>query len=108
MSKVCELTGKARFRANKVSHSNIKTRRFKYPNIVRKRWVIPELGQTLTLTLSASAFRTIAARGSLAKAILMEREENLSERLLAVRRALVKRNRTSAPVAAGAEAKHEI
>lgn len=91
MSKVCELTGKSRYKANKVSHSNIKTRRFKYPNILKKKWKLSELGRSFTITLSTSALRTIAARGGLVPAILMEKEENLSERLLSVKRELLRK-----------------
>lgn len=97
MSLVCEFTGKGRLKANKISHSNIKTRRFKFPNIVRKSWFIPELSRSLTLTLSSQAFRTIAKRGGFVNALMEEREENLSERLLGVRRQIEKLRRSAAP-----------
>lgn len=100
MSLVCELTGKKRFKANKVSHSNIKTRRFKYPNLMKKKWKIQELDQTHTLTLSAAALKIIDARGGIARAILEEKEAHLSDRLLRVKRDLIKKNRMSAIKAA--------
>lgn len=90
MSRVCELTGKSKLRANKVSHSNIKTRRPKYPSLVKRKWFINELGKSLSLKLSASALRTISARGGIENAILGEHEGNLSDRLLDVRRQIQK------------------
>ncbi len=96
MSLVCELTGKRRFKANKVSHSNIKTRRFKFPNLTKKKWKIQELSQTHTLTLSAAALKIIDVRGGLARAILEEKETHLSDRLLRVKRDLMKKNRMQA------------
>ena len=96
MSLVCELTGKRRFKANKVSHSNIKTRRFKFPNLTKKKWKIQELSQTHTLTLSAAALKIIDARGGLCRAILEEKENHLSDRLLRVKRDLMKKNRMQA------------
>ncbi len=97
MSLVCEFTGKGRLKANKISHSNIKTRRFKFPNIVRKSWFIPELSRTVTLTLSSEAFRTIAKRGGFVNALMGEREENLSERLQGIRRQIQKLRKTALP-----------
>jgi large subunit ribosomal protein L28 len=105
MSLVCELTGKKRFKANKVSHSNIKTRRFKYPNLTKKKWKIQELNQTHTLTLSAAALKIINARGGIARAILEEKDGNLSDRLLRVKRDLVKKNRMVAIKAAASRMK---
>ncbi len=105
MSLVCELTGKKRFKANKVSHSNIKTRRFKYPNLMKKKWKIQELNQTHTLTLSAAALKIIDARGGIARAILEEKDGHLSDRLLRVKRDLMKRNRFQAIKASAARIK---
>jgi len=88
MSLVCELTGKRRLKGNKVSHSNIKTRKFSLPNLVKRKWFITELKQTVTLRLSSAALRTIDFRGGIERAILQERDTNLSERLLSVKRQL--------------------
>lgn len=89
MSWVCELTGKAKFKGNRVSHSNIKTRKFSYANLVDRKWHLEELGRSVTLRLSSSALKIINARGGLARAILEEREAHLSERLLRLKRDLV-------------------
>jgi len=91
MSRICELTGKRREKGNRVSHSNIKTRRFLQPNLVKKKWMLSELKKTVTLTLCASALRTIQARGGIERAIVLEKDENLSDRLLGLKREILKR-----------------
>jgi large subunit ribosomal protein L28 len=91
MSRFCELTGKGPTTGNNVSHSNIKTRTRWLPNLVRKRFAIPELGQTIYMKLSTEAIRTIDKQGGISTAILQAKEEKLSENLLKVRRALKKK-----------------
>lgn len=98
MSQICELTGKGRFKANIVSHSNIKTRRFRFPNLMKKKWLIPEVNTTLTLRLSSHALKVIDHRGGIVAAILKEKEENLSERLLKVRRQIEKTRKAKGAV----------
>lgn len=63
MSRVCEITGKRPRVGNKVSHSNIKTKRKFYPNLQTKRFYIPEEDKWITLKLSTSALRTINKKG---------------------------------------------
>jgi len=63
MSRVCEITGKAVIVGNKVSHSNIKTKRRFYPNLQTKRFFIPEENRYITLKVSAQAIRTISKKG---------------------------------------------
>ena len=63
MSRVCEITGKAVIVGNKVSHSNIKTKRRFYPNLQTKRFFIPEENRYITLKVSAQAIRTINKNG---------------------------------------------
>ena len=48
---------------NKVSHSNIKTKRRFYPNLQTKRFFIPEEDKWITLKVSTSALRTINKKG---------------------------------------------
>jgi len=90
MSRICELTGKRREKGNRVSHSNIKTRRFLQPNLFKRKWLIGELKKSVTLTLSASALRTIQARGGLERALILEKDANLSERLLGLKKEILK------------------
>ena len=48
---------------NKVSHSNIKTRRKFYPNLQTKRFYIPEEDKWITLNVSTDGLRTINKKG---------------------------------------------
>ena len=59
MARVCQLTGKKPMTGNKVSHSNMKTKRRFLPNLQKKNFFIPETGQWVKLTVSAAALRTI-------------------------------------------------
>ncbi|MGB4655112.1 MAG: 50S ribosomal protein L28 [Bacteroidales bacterium] len=63
MSRVCDLTGKRAIVGNKVSHSNIKTKRKFYPNLQKKRFYIPEEDRWITLKVSTSVLRTINKKG---------------------------------------------
>lgn len=63
MARICELTGKRVLSGNKISHSNIKTRRKFYPNLQTKKFYIPEEDKWITLTISTSALRTINKKG---------------------------------------------
>lgn len=48
---------------NKVSHSNIKTKRWFYPNLQKKKFYIPEEDKWVTLTVSADGIKTINKKG---------------------------------------------
>ncbi|WP_299205919.1 50S ribosomal protein L28 [Brumimicrobium sp.] len=63
MSRVCQLTGKRVMVGNHVSHSNIKTKRKFYPNLVKKKFYLPEEKEFITLRVSTSALRTINKNG---------------------------------------------
>jgi large subunit ribosomal protein L28 len=59
MARIDQLTGKGPITGNNVSHSNRKTRRRFLPNIIRKRFFIPELDKWVTLKIATSTLRTI-------------------------------------------------
>jgi large subunit ribosomal protein L28 len=59
MSRECQLTGKKPMKGNRVSHSNVKTKRRFLPNLQKKRFYIPETGQWVQLNVSTSALRNI-------------------------------------------------
>lgn len=107
MAQVCELTGKRPAYGNKVSHSNIKTRTRWMPNLRSKKYMIPELQQTISILLSSRAIRTIDKHGGITQAIMAANAKLLSERLNQVRnkiyKARVKRTATG-KVAGGNEA----
>ncbi len=59
MSRICQITGKRPITGHKVSHSNIKTNRWFYPNIQEKKFFIPEEDRWITLKVSSKGIRTI-------------------------------------------------
>jgi large subunit ribosomal protein L28 len=63
MARTCDITGKRMMVGNKVSHSNIKTKRRFYPNLQTKRFFVPEDNTWITLKVSTSALRTINKNG---------------------------------------------
>jgi len=63
MSRICQITGKAMIVGNKVSHSNIKTKRRFYPNLQVKKFYVPEEDAWVTLKVSAAGIRTISKKG---------------------------------------------
>jgi large subunit ribosomal protein L28 len=48
---------------NNVSHSNRKTKRKFYPNLITKKFFLPEEERIITLKISTSALRTINKKG---------------------------------------------
>jgi len=63
MARVCQVTGKIPIGGNKVSHSNIKTKRRFLPNLQKKRFFLAEEDKWITLKLSTGAIRTINKNG---------------------------------------------
>jgi large subunit ribosomal protein L28 len=63
MSKVCQVTGKKVMSGNKVSHSNRKTKRKFYPNLLVKRFYVAEEDKWVTMKVSAAGLRTIDKKG---------------------------------------------
>jgi large subunit ribosomal protein L28 len=63
MARVCELTGKKPIVGNKVSHSNIKTKRRFLPNLQTKRYFLAEEDRWVVMKLSSEAIRTINKNG---------------------------------------------
>ena len=54
-----DITGKRKIRAQNVSHSNIKTKRWQNVNIQTRRVWVPELKRFVTLNLTTRDIRTI-------------------------------------------------
>ncbi len=63
MARVCTITGKVPITGNKVSHSNIKSKRRFLPNLQTKRFFLAEEDKWITLKLSTEGIRTINKRG---------------------------------------------
>lgn len=67
MARTCDLTGKRRLVANKVSHANNKTKTKKQVNLHSKKVFDPETNSVVRLKLSASAIRTLDKVGSITR-----------------------------------------
>ena len=63
MARVCQVTGKVPVRGNRVSHSNIKTKRRFLPNLQKKRFYLAEEDKWTSLKLTTDASRTINKKG---------------------------------------------
>ncbi|RYY56121.1 MAG: 50S ribosomal protein L28 [Chitinophagaceae bacterium] len=63
MARVCLVTGKVPIGGNKVSHSNIKTKRRFLPNLQKKKFYLVEEDKWVTMKLSTEAIRTINKNG---------------------------------------------
>lgn len=63
MSRVCQITGKRPMVGNSISHSHTKTKRKFYPNLLKKRFYLPEEDRWISLKVSANGLRTINKKG---------------------------------------------
>ena len=63
-----DITGKRKLRAQNVSHSNIKTKRWQHINIQTRRIWVPEQERFVTLRLTTRDIRTIDKIGVVAYA----------------------------------------
>ncbi|MCB9662515.1 MAG: 50S ribosomal protein L28 [Alphaproteobacteria bacterium] len=63
MARTCQLTGKRPNVANKVSHSNIKTKKRQLPNLQKRRFWWAEGERFVVLKVSTRAMRTIDKKG---------------------------------------------
>ena len=63
MARVCQVTGKKPITGNKVSHSNIKTKRRFLPNLQTKRYFLAEEDKWVVLKVSTEEIRTINKNG---------------------------------------------
>jgi len=63
MSRKCQLTGKRPNVANKVSHSNIKTKKRQLPNLHKHRLWYSEENRFVSLKISTRALRSLRKKG---------------------------------------------
>ena len=96
MSRECELTGKKPMVGHTVSHSNIKTKRRYLPNLVNVTVHSDALGQSYSARVSAAALRTVDKRGGLDAFLAKARDEDLSAKMLKVKKAIAKKNAEAA------------
>ncbi len=91
MSRRCELTGKGVLVGNKVSHSNIKTKRRFLPNLVNVTIQSEALKQDVRLRVSANALKSVDHNGGLDAFLVKARDENLSSRVLLLKKKIKKK-----------------
>ena len=96
MSRKCDLTGKKPLVGHKVSHSNIKTKRRFEPNLVRVTVHSDALGQSFAARVSAAALRTVDKRGGLDAFLAKAKDEELSAKMLKVKRQIAKKSAEAA------------
>ena len=89
MARRCDLTGKGVLTGNRVSHSNIKTRRRYLPNLHRVTLQSEALGQSFRFRIAASALRTVDHRGGLDAFLLKAKDTELSPRALKIKQDVV-------------------
>ncbi len=63
MAAVCQVTGAVPGFGHNISHSHRRTKRRFDPNVQKKKYYVPSLRRTVTLTLSAKGIKVIDARG---------------------------------------------
>lgn len=63
MSRYCQVTGARPVTGHLISHSHRRTKRRWLPNLQRKRYWVPSLGRTITLTVSAKGIKIIDKKG---------------------------------------------
>jgi len=91
MSRRCELTAKAPQVGHKVSHSNIKTKRRFLPNLCNVTMISDVLGRSVRLRVSTNALKSVDHRGGLDAYLVKARPEELSPRVLELKRQIEKK-----------------
>ncbi len=86
MSRRCELTGKGVLVGNKVSHSNIKTKRRFLPNLCNVTLQSEVLKQNVRLRVSTNALKSVDHRGGLDAFLMKASDAELSSRALELKR----------------------
>ncbi|MGA7803108.1 50S ribosomal protein L28 [Bradyrhizobium sp.] len=98
MSRRCELTAKGPQVGNKVSHSNIKTKRRFLPNLCNVTFISDTLGRNVRLRVSTNAIKSVDHNGGLDAFLKKAKPANLSPRALDLKRAIEKKAGSAAPV----------
>ncbi|MEO1200115.1 MAG: 50S ribosomal protein L28 [Pseudomonadota bacterium] len=86
MARRCELTGKGVMSGNNVSHANNKTRRRFLPNLANVSLMSETLGRRVRFKVSASALRSVEHRGGLDRFLLKQRDADLSDQALKLKK----------------------
>lgn len=86
MARRCELSGKGVLTGNRVSHSNIKTRRRYLPNLNAVTLQSEALGRSFRFKVASSTLRTVDHRGGLDAYMVKADDAALSPRALKVKK----------------------
>ena len=86
MSRRCELSGKGVLTGNRVSHSNIKTRRRYLPNLNAVTLQSDALGRSFRFRIAASTLRTVDHRGGLDAYMMKADGSAMSPRAMKVKK----------------------
>jgi large subunit ribosomal protein L28 len=100
MSRRCELTAKGPMVGNKVSHSNIKTKRRFLPNLCNVTFISDALGRNVRLRVSTNAIKSVDHRGGFDAFMIKAKGDDLSPKALLLKKAIEKKIAEGAPVAA--------
>src|SRR5687768_12179616 len=95
MSRRCELTAKGPLVGNKVSHSNIKTKRRFLPNLLNVTLMSDTLGRSVRMRVSAHAFKSVDHRGGLDAFLAKAKDAELSPKALDLKRQIAKKRAKS-------------
>ena len=90
MSRICELTGKARQIGHNVSHANNKTKRVFLPNLQNVTLLSEKLDRSFRFRVSTQGLRSVEHNGGLENWLLKTADIKLSPRARKVKRELVK------------------
>lgn len=96
MSWRCDLTGKGPLVGHKVSHSNIKTKRRFLPNLQNVTLISDALGRSFKVRVSTNALKSVDHRGGLDNFLLKAKDDELSPKMLKVKRELAKKKEAAA------------
>jgi large subunit ribosomal protein L28 len=102
MSRRCELTGIAVMSGNVVSHSNRKSRTRFLPNLCNVTLISDALQRSVRLRVAAAALRSVEHRGGLDAFLVKAKDEELSQNVRVLKRAILKKQAEAeaAPAAA--------
>ena len=64
MAKECDITGKKPMVGNRISHSNIKTKRRSLPNLQKRRIFIIEENRWVTIRVTPRGLKTLNKKGA--------------------------------------------
>ena len=95
MSRRCELSGKGVLTGNRVSHSNIKTRRRYLPNLQDVTLMSETLGRSFRFKVAASALRTVDHRGGIDAFLAKAKDAELSDNALKIKKEIAKAQATA-------------